>query len=484
MAIDRVTVSFRNKPTLTVDGRQYNAGKLGKVKIPGLDGSSYKGIRLDEHTYLVATKKGVFSKGYKMELVSTRPGSLDKYRVKISGGRIKGAEQNSQAYKAKDAKRMSGSYRFDDAFFRRFRARGDVTTKIGKKLRKAGLGINTEDVHRLLKHGALSGELINYLKYSKDPVQIRQNRLNAELSALPLSALPQHAPMAPVYHPPGPPSAQSMESLQENMEPIMPYDDDGDEGKFEMENEELKQDIDPDGPKSTRGATPGDDFEDTPKFPDEPVSKDGSITTSGLIDDFDDDDEGDEKTEPPARPMNPISGSKTPGDGSGAAHGISQIQDKVDDMQELHRNLQSQIQSNQRKQKIRRMDLAKQRHGPDNAQSTSASDKTNLLRQRGNVNRQTGVNYLDKVGLGQLLGKARDPNVTDRLGDRKGFPPESPVDAQAITAAGANKAILDAFGNHQGQMSTWGNTEMEALAVAALKDYIALPPDPPTGKFN
>ena len=179
MTIDRVSISFNAKPNVKIDGRSYDVSKQDALQTFTIGNRQYQGIKLDNSTYLAVTKKNTPGGKYQLDFISTQPKALEKYKVKIAGGKINRIGQQGDIYTAKQARAASGTFTFNEQFAQNFRKKAQ--SKAGQELRDAGLTIKDEELYRLRKQGRFDSALHIELTNENTEPTVRQQKLNALL---------------------------------------------------------------------------------------------------------------------------------------------------------------------------------------------------------------------------------------------------------------------------------------------------------------
>ena len=164
--INQVNFSFNSQPRLKIQGRQIDVADPGTFE---LKGKTYRGIKLDEHTYLRVTARE--SGRYDMTLFATGSQSLDKWNARLTGGRVSQVHSRRNTYTLKqDAANtglFNGKLRFgtDSDFITRFRKQSTVLgyRQLGQKLLKHDIRLSKDDLKRLRRFGELTPQLIRYL---------------------------------------------------------------------------------------------------------------------------------------------------------------------------------------------------------------------------------------------------------------------------------------------------------------------------------
>ena len=147
------------------------------------------------------------------------------------------------------------------------------------------------------------------------------------------------------------------------------------------------------------------------------------------------------------------------------------------------------IDMNQRREAIEKRKRTRAKKTRPRSASVSVTDAATIKAQIRANNERQGRLYLERIDkngfFGTLLKNARNPNVADLLGDRTGFQAENALYPPPVTRSGADRAIIKAFRNYEPPaddptkgMSQLTDVDKDQIAIAALKKYLALPPDP------
>ncbi len=180
MTIDRVSISFNAKPNVKIDGRSYDVSKQDTLQKFTIGNQEYQGIKLDNHTYLAVTKKDTTTGKYQLDLISTQPKALEKYKVKIAGGKINQIAHLGDTFTAKQAKAVSRTFIFNKQFAQNFRKRAE--SKAGSEIRATGLEIDDDELYELRKNKRFTPQLYQELKDDQTAPEVRRQKLDALLS--------------------------------------------------------------------------------------------------------------------------------------------------------------------------------------------------------------------------------------------------------------------------------------------------------------
>ncbi|MEZ5581681.1 MAG: hypothetical protein R3F37_01855 [Candidatus Competibacteraceae bacterium] len=182
MPIDRLGISFSAKPNVTIDGQRYDVSKQDQLQEFTIGNKSYKGIQIDDNTFLAVTKKrGLGGSKYQLDLMSTAdaPDALEKWKVKVGGGKINQLGYMGDTFTAKNAQSVSGTLTLNDQFANQFRQQAQ--SQAAQELRKAGLKIEDEELHQLRMQGVYTRDLHAQLTDKHVSKQDRQDFLNGLL---------------------------------------------------------------------------------------------------------------------------------------------------------------------------------------------------------------------------------------------------------------------------------------------------------------